>query len=34
MQDTQATLQDDSVDAGIAALVEAVQKKHGATLRQ
>ena len=33
MQDTQATLQDDSVDAAIAALVEAVQKKHGATLR-
>ncbi len=33
MQDTQATLQDESVDAAIAALVEAVQKKHGATLR-
>lgn len=33
MQDTQATLQDESVDAAIAALVDAVQKKHGATLR-
>lgn len=33
MQDTQVTLQDESVDAAIAALVEAVQKKHGAMLR-
>ncbi|MCM0044376.1 MAG: phenylalanine--tRNA ligase subunit beta [Burkholderiaceae bacterium] len=33
MQDTQATLQDDAVEAAIAALVEAVQKNHGATLR-
>jgi phenylalanyl-tRNA synthetase beta chain len=34
MQDTQSTLQDESVDAAIAALVEAVQQKHGATLRK
>lgn len=34
MQDTQATLQDESVDAGIAAIVEAVHTKHGATLRK
>jgi phenylalanyl-tRNA synthetase beta chain len=34
MQDTQSTLQDESVDTAIAALVEAVQQKHGATLRK
>jgi phenylalanyl-tRNA synthetase beta chain len=34
MQDTQGTLQDESVDAAIAALVEAVHTKHGATLRK
>lgn len=34
MQDTQGTLQDESVDAAIAALVDAVHKKHGAMLRQ
>ena len=34
MQDTQSTLQDESVDAAIAALVEAVRQKHGATLRK
>ncbi len=34
MQDTQSTLQDDSVDAAMAALVDAVSKKHGATLRK
>ncbi len=34
MQDTQSTLQDDSVDAAIAALVDAVSKKHGASLRK
>ncbi len=34
MQDTQATLQDESVDAAIAALVEAVHARHGATLRK
>ena len=34
MQDTQSTLQDESVDAAIAALVEAVHAKHGATLRK
>ncbi len=33
MQDTQSTLQDDSVDAAMVALVDAVSKKHGATLR-
>ena len=34
MQDTQSTLQDESVDAAIAALVEAVQKQHDAMLRK
>ncbi len=34
MQDTQTTLQDETVDAAIAALVEAVHTKHGATLRK
>ncbi len=34
MQDTQATLQDESVDSAIAAIVEAVHIKHGATLRK
>ncbi len=34
MQDTQATLQDEAVDAAITALVEAVHTKHGATLRK
>ncbi len=34
MQDTQSTLQDESVDAAVASLVEAVQQKHGATLRK
>ncbi len=34
MQDTQSTLQDDSVDAAMAVLVDAVSKKHGAMLRK
>ncbi len=34
MQDTQGTLQDESVDAAMAALVEAVRQKHGAMLRK
>jgi phenylalanyl-tRNA synthetase beta chain len=34
MQDTRSTLQDESVDAAIAALAEAVQQKHGATIRK
>lgn len=34
MQDTQSTLQDESVDAAIAALAEAVHQKHGATIRK
>ncbi len=34
MQDTQSTLQDDSVDAAISAFIEVVNKKHGATLRK
>ena len=34
MQDTQSTLQDDTVDAAMAALVDAVSKKHGAALRK
>ncbi len=34
MQDTQTTLQDDTVDAAMAALVAAVSTKHGATLRK
>ena len=34
MQDTQSTLQDESVDAAIAAFVDVVNKKHGATLRK
>ncbi len=34
MQDTQSTLQDEAVDAAVAALVEAVHTKHGATLRK
>ena len=33
LQDTQATLQDDAVDAAIAAFIEAANKKHGAKLR-
>jgi len=33
MQDTQRTLQDEQVDAAMAAFVAAVQKKHGAKLR-
>ncbi|HTN65484.1 MAG TPA: phenylalanine--tRNA ligase subunit beta, partial [Burkholderiaceae bacterium] len=33
MQDTQRTLQDEHVDAAMAAFVAAVQKKHGAKLR-
>jgi phenylalanyl-tRNA synthetase beta chain len=33
LQDTQTTLQDDKVDAAIAALLDAVSKKHGARLR-
>ncbi|MGB7481632.1 MAG: phenylalanine--tRNA ligase subunit beta [Burkholderiaceae bacterium] len=33
MQDTQRTLQDEHVEAAMAALVAAVQKKHGARLR-
>jgi phenylalanyl-tRNA synthetase beta chain len=34
MQDTQSTLQDESVDAAMAALVEAVHQKFGAILRK
>jgi len=34
MQDTQSTLQDESVDAAMAALAEAVHQKHGATIRK
>ncbi len=34
MQDTQTTLQGEPVDAAIAALVEAVHTRHGATLRK
>jgi phenylalanyl-tRNA synthetase beta chain len=34
MQDTQSTLQDDSVDAAMAAFIELVNKKHGAALRK
>ncbi len=34
MQDTQSTLQDDTVDAAMAALVDAVCNKHGAMLRK
>ncbi len=33
LQDTQTTLQDDKVDAAIAAILAAVNKKHGAKLR-
>lgn len=33
LQDTQSTLQDDKVDAAIAAFIAAVDKKHGAKLR-
>jgi phenylalanyl-tRNA synthetase beta chain len=33
LQDTQATLQDDKVDAAMAAFVASVEKKHGAKLR-
>ena len=33
LQDTQTTLQDDAVDAAIAAFIEAANKKHGAKLR-
>ena len=33
MQDTQRTLQDEHVDAAMAAFIAAVQKKHGARLR-
>jgi phenylalanyl-tRNA synthetase beta chain len=34
MQDTRSTLQDEAVDAAIAALAEAVHQKHGATIRK
>jgi len=34
MQDTQTTLQDESVDAAVAAIVAAVKKKHDASLRK
>ncbi len=34
MQDTQSTLQDESVEAATAAFVDVVNKKHGATLRK
>jgi phenylalanyl-tRNA synthetase beta chain len=34
LQDTQNTLQDDIVDAAVAAFVEAANRKHGATLRK
>ncbi|HJV85722.1 MAG TPA: phenylalanine--tRNA ligase subunit beta [Noviherbaspirillum sp.] len=33
LQDTQTTLQDDKVDAAMAAFIESVEKKHGAKLR-
>jgi phenylalanyl-tRNA synthetase beta chain len=33
LQDTQSTLQDEAVDAVMAAVVAAASKKHGATLR-
>jgi len=33
LQDTQNTLQDDKVDAAMAAFITAVDKKHGAKLR-
>jgi phenylalanyl-tRNA synthetase beta chain len=33
LQDTQSTLQDDAVDAIMAALAEAAKQKHGARLR-
>jgi len=33
LQDTQTTLQDEKVDAAMAALVAAAEKKHGAKLR-
>ena len=34
MQDTQSTLQDESVEAALSAFVDVVNKKHGATLRK
>ena len=34
MQDTRSTLQDESVDAAMAALAEAVHHTHGATIRK
>jgi phenylalanyl-tRNA synthetase beta chain len=34
MQDTQSTLQDDSVDAAMSAFIELVNIKHGAALRK
>ena len=33
LQDTQTTLQDDAVDAAIAAFIDAAKRKHGAKLR-
>jgi phenylalanyl-tRNA synthetase beta chain len=33
LQDTQTTLQDDKVDAAMAAFIASVEKKHGAKLR-
>jgi phenylalanyl-tRNA synthetase beta chain len=33
LQDTQSTLQDESVESAIAAFIDAVQKKHHAKLR-
>jgi hypothetical protein len=34
MQDTQSTLQDDSIDAALGAFIDVVNKKLGATLRK
>ena len=34
MQDTQSTLQDESIEAAVSAFIDVVNKKHGATLRK
>ena len=34
LQDTQSTLQDESVESAMTAFIEAVQKKHDAKLRK
>jgi len=34
MQDTESTLQDESVEAAMAVFIDSVQKKHQAKLRQ